>query len=93
MLTILLIQLQAAMALGALLYIIGSLILFVVFPCAWLAATVLRIRKIRKSGTSLDGRTYALAILFGLGIGVLTILTIAIIIFLLLYFFVDLTYS
>ncbi len=90
---ILLIILQAAIGLGMLLYGFAIILLVVVFPIIWLTTITRAIRKSKKNGYPLDWRAYAYAVMMGFYYGFLTILTIAVLVLLLLYFFVDLSIS
>ena len=87
------IQYQAAMGLGILLFELGKILLFLVFPVVWGATTFRAINTDKKNGYVLTRRDYAYAVLKGFVSGITTLLVIAIVVFLLLYFFVDLSVS
>lgn len=87
------IQLQAAMGLGILLYDFAIILFTGVFPLIWVLTAIRTIRKEKKNGYPIDWRTYAYAIMKGFLYGFLTLLIIAVLIFMWLYYFVDLSIS
>jgi hypothetical protein len=81
------------MGLGILLYKLAIILLVVVLPIVWLVTTIRAIRKDKNNGNVLDWKSYANATMKGFSYGILTLLIIAIVLFLLIYFFVDLSIS
>ena len=86
-------HLQAAMGLGIFLYMLGVFLLCTVFPAVWIITAFRRIRKIKRQKPDVDWRDYFVAICFGLLISALTLLCIAVLVFLCIFFFVDLSHS
>lgn len=87
--TILFIQLQAAMGLGILLYGLAIIVFVIVLPIIWVVTTIRTIRKDKNNGVVLDWKSYANATLKGLSYSILTLLLIVTALFLLFYFFRD----
>ena len=86
------IQLQAAMGLGLVLAGIGIILVAVVFPTVLIAVALHTIQKRKKRGHTLDWELYSIAILHGLGFGLLTVVGAALLVVTLLCF-VDLSIS
>lgn len=81
------------MGLGIVLYGLAKIVFFIVFPIVWATTTARAIIVDKKNGYALGRREYAYAILKGFVYGVTALLLIALIIFIWLYFFVDLSIS
>jgi hypothetical protein len=90
---VLFIQLQAAMGLGILLAAFAIFCITVILPGIWVATTLFTFKKGKKNGEILDWKFYLYAIMKGFVYGFLTLLGISGLVFIWLYFFVDLTYS
>ena len=89
----LMIQLQAAIGLGILLSGFAFFSIAIIFPTVWITITLRLIRKAKKNEQTLNWKTYSFSVLKGFAFGILSLLIIAVIVFLFLYFFVDLSIS
>ncbi len=93
MLSVQFIVLQATIGLALVLLALLFVLVAIVFPVIWIFITRREIRKHKQGNEELNRDDYFFSIIKGLGIALLSIIVLAVSVFLLIYFCVDLTIS